>query len=83
MKLCVSYQVQCFEIRFFAKRQNVISKQMNPDAIKFISEIVKPWETLNQELSRPFSMNPEVNDYVTMAIGITVALKHFPESTKN
>lgn len=55
---------------------------MNQDAIKFISEIVKPWETLNQELSRPFSMNPEVNDFVTKAIGIAVALKHFPESTK-
>ncbi|MBP6310896.1 MAG: hypothetical protein KA408_01400 [Flavobacteriales bacterium] len=55
---------------------------MNQVVIKFISEIVKPWETLNQELSRPFSMNPEVNDYVTKAIAIAVALKHFPESTK-
>jgi hypothetical protein len=55
---------------------------MNQDTIKFISEIVKPWETLNQELSRPFSMNPDVNDFVTKAIGIAVALKHFPESTK-
>jgi len=55
---------------------------MNQDAIKFISEIVKPWETLNQELSKPFSMNPEINDYVTRAISIAVALKHFPESTK-
>lgn len=27
-------------------------------------------------------MNPEVNDYVTKAIAIAVALKHFPESTK-
>src|SRR4051794_18281744 len=55
---------------------------MNQDAIKFISEIVKPWETLNQELSRPFSMNPEINDFVTKAIAIAVAIKHFPESTK-
>jgi hypothetical protein len=55
---------------------------MNQDAIRFISEIVKPWETLNQELSRPFSMNPEVNDFVTKANGLAVAIKHLPESTQ-
>ena len=55
---------------------------MKQDAVRFISEIVKPWETLNQELSRPFSMNPEVNDFVTKAIGLSVAIKHLPESTQ-
>jgi hypothetical protein len=55
---------------------------MNQDAVRFISEIVKPWEMLNQELSRPFSMNPEVNDFVTKAIGLAVAIKHLPESTQ-
>jgi hypothetical protein len=55
---------------------------MNQDAIKLISEIVKPWVKLNQELSSPFSMNPEINDFVTKAISIAVAIKHFPESTK-
>ena len=55
---------------------------MNQDAIKFISEVVKPWETLNQELRKPFSINPEVNDFVTKAIAIAVAIKHFPESSK-
>jgi hypothetical protein len=55
---------------------------MNQDTIRFISEIVKPWETLNQELSKPFSMNPDVNDFVTKAIGLAVAIKHLPESTQ-
>lgn len=55
---------------------------MNQDAARFISEIVKPWETFNQELSRPFSMNPEINDFVTKAIGLAVAIKHLPESTQ-
>lgn len=55
---------------------------MNENALKFISEIIKPWETLNHGLSKPFSMNPEINDYVTKAIGIAVSIKHFPESTQ-
>lgn len=55
---------------------------MNQDTIRFISEIVKPWETLNQELSRPFSMNPEINDFVTKAINLAVTIKHLPESTQ-
>lgn len=56
--------------------------KMKQDAIRFISEIVKPWETLNQELSKPFSMNPEVNDFLTKAVGLAVAIKHLPESTQ-
>jgi len=55
---------------------------MNQDALKFISEIAKPWETLNQDLSKPFSMNPEINDFITKAIGLAVSIKHFPESTQ-
>lgn len=55
---------------------------MNEEALRFISEIVKPWETLNQELSRPFSMNTEINDFVTKATSLAIAIKHLPESTK-
>ncbi|MBL7965716.1 MAG: hypothetical protein JNK09_01880 [Prolixibacteraceae bacterium] len=55
---------------------------MNQDALRFISEIVKPWETLNQELSRPFSLNIEINDYITKSINLAVTIKHFPEATQ-
>ena len=55
---------------------------MNEDAIKFVSEIVKPWETLNQELSRPFSMNPGINDFITRANALALAIKHIPEAAK-
>ncbi|MDP3012844.1 MAG: hypothetical protein Q8M92_01290, partial [Candidatus Subteraquimicrobiales bacterium] len=54
----------------------------NQDALRFISEIVKPWETLNQELSRPFSLNSEINDYITKAINLAVTIKHLPEATQ-
>ena len=55
---------------------------MNQNAAKFISEIIKPWEVLNNELGKPFSMNPEVNDFITKAKNLTIAIKHYPESTK-
>jgi len=53
---------------------------MKEEAIKFISEIVKPWETLNRLLAAPFSMNPAINDFVTTASALTVAIKHLPEA---
>ena len=57
-------------------------KPTTEDAIKFISEIVKPWETLNKELGSPFSMNPEINDFVTTASALAVSIKHLPEATQ-
>ncbi|GEP52750.1 hypothetical protein FNO01nite_34220 [Flavobacterium noncentrifugens] len=53
---------------------------MKAEAIKFISEIVKPWETLNRQLSAAFSMNPAINDFITTANSLTVSIKHLPES---
>lgn len=53
---------------------------MKEEAIKFISEIVKPWETLNRQLSAAFSMNPAINDFITTANSLTVSIKHLPES---
>lgn len=53
---------------------------MKVEAIKFISEIVKPWETLNRQLATQFSMNPAINDFVTTASALTVAIKHLPEA---
>lgn len=53
---------------------------MKEEAIKFISEIVKPWETLNRQLAAPFSMNPAINDFVTTASALTLAIKHLPEA---
>lgn len=54
---------------------------MKNEAIKFISEVVKPWETLNRQLSAPFSMNPAINDFITTASALTLAIKHLPEAT--
>jgi hypothetical protein len=52
---------------------------MKEEAIKFISEIAKPWEVLNRQLAAPFSMNPAINDFVTAAGSLAVSIKHIPE----
>lgn len=53
---------------------------MKEESIKFISEIVKPWEILNGQLAAPFSMNPAINDFVTTANALAVSIKHIPEA---
>src|SRR5690606_10712896 len=53
---------------------------MKEEAIKFISEIIKPWEILNNKFSTPLSMNPAINDFITSANALTISIKHLPES---
>jgi len=53
---------------------------MDEREVRFISEIVKPWELLNADLSKPFSMNPTINDFTTRAQALAVSIKHFPEA---
>lgn len=53
---------------------------MREEAVKFISEIVKPWEILNNKFSTPLSMNPSINDFITSANALTISIKHLPES---
>lgn len=56
---------------------------MNDETIKFFSEIVKPWETLNKVLSIPFSMNQTSNDFITTAKSLAITIKHLPENSQN
>ncbi|UPZ14518.1 hypothetical protein [Flavobacterium humidisoli] len=53
---------------------------MKEEAIKFISEIVKPWEILNIKFSTALSMNPAINDFITSANALTISIKHLPEA---
>jgi hypothetical protein len=53
---------------------------MKEEAIKFISEIIKPWEELNIKFSTPLSMNPAINDFITSANALTITIKHMPEA---
>ncbi|MBE0393585.1 hypothetical protein [Flavobacterium sp. PL002] len=53
---------------------------MKEEAIKFITEIIKPWEELNIKFSTIVSMNPNINDFITSANGLTISIKHMPEN---
>jgi hypothetical protein len=55
---------------------------MDAKLIKYISEVIKPWEKLNNELSHPLALSPEINDFITIANGLAVSIKHFPEIYK-
>jgi hypothetical protein len=53
---------------------------MNENSIRFVAEIIKPWESLNVDLGKPFSMNPAINDFTTWAYALAVSIKHIPEA---
>lgn len=56
---------------------------MTQEKIKFINNVVKPWEILNKQLSFPFSVNTSVSDFTTNAANLSVSIKHFPENSYN
>lgn len=56
---------------------------MKDEALKFISEIVKPWENLNRLLLIPFSMNSTTNDFITTSKALAISIKHLPENSQN
>lgn len=56
--------------------------KMKEEAIKFITEIVKPWTILNIELSKPNSIHPEISDFTIRATSLAVSIKHIPEVCK-
>jgi hypothetical protein len=55
---------------------------MDNNAMRFVSEVVRPWELLNKELSKSFSLNPTINDYTTRAYALAVSIKHTPEANQ-
>jgi hypothetical protein len=54
---------------------------MTEDKVKFLNDVVKPWEILNKELSLPFSVNTSVSDFTNKAANLAVPIKHFPENS--
>ena len=54
---------------------------MTEEKIKFLNDIIKPWEILNRQLSIPFSVNTSISDFTNRASSLAVSIKHFPENT--
>ncbi len=56
---------------------------MTEEKIKFLNDIINPWEVLNRQLSIPFSVNTSVSDFTNKASSLAISIKHFPESNHN
>jgi len=56
---------------------------MTEEKIKFLNDIIKPWEVLNRQLTFPFSINTSISDFTNKASSLAVSIKHFPESVHN
>lgn len=56
---------------------------MTEEKIKFINDIIKPWEVLNRQLCIPFSINTYISDFTNKAFSLAVSIKHLPENTHN
>lgn len=52
---------------------------MTEEKIKFLNDIIRPWETLNRKLSFPFSINTSISDFTNNASSLAVSIKHLPE----
>ncbi len=48
--------------------------------LSFKSEIIMPWEDLNHEVSKHFSVSPQHSVFINAAHALAVALKHFSET---
>lgn len=48
--------------------------------LSFATEIIRPWEELNKELSKEYSVSPEYSVYINKAHALAVSLKHLAES---
>lgn len=50
-------------------------------AVQLLTDVVKPWDQLNQLLSRPFAYRPDFSDVTRNANALAVAIKHTTELT--
>lgn len=47
--------------------------------IKFLTNILKPWDELNELLSQPFAVQPDISDLTRQVESIAVSLSHYRE----
>lgn len=48
--------------------------------LKFVTDIIRPWERLNSELINQNSIDSTISEIITTAEDLSVKLSHFPES---
>src|SRR4051812_44661060 len=48
-------------------------------SLKFVTDIIKPWEFLNRELINQNSIDSNISDFISIAGDLAVKISHFPE----
>lgn len=48
-------------------------------ALRFVNDIIKPWDELNALLAKRYAFQPDLSDVTRMAAAIAVAIRHYPE----
>ena len=48
--------------------------------LKFVTDIIRPWEKLNLELINQNSIDKDISDIITIAGDLAVKISHFPET---
>lgn len=48
--------------------------------LKFATDIIRPWERLNQELVNQNSIDSDVSDFISEAVSLAIKLSHFAEA---
>lgn len=54
---------------------------MNKNQLKFLNDILKPWDELNNLLMNPYCVSPELSDITRHAESIAISLSHFAENS--
>lgn len=47
--------------------------------LKFINDVLKPWEDFNQILSQPFAVQPELSSFTHIVNTLSVSISHYNE----
>lgn len=55
---------------------------METQALRFINDIVKPWDELNQLLSLRLALQPDLSDVTRLAGSLAVAIRHQTDALK-
>jgi len=50
--------------------------------IKFINDILKPWDELNDLLAKPYVYEPGISDIIRMATNLAIAINHWCDLEK-
>ena len=49
--------------------------------LKFLNDVIKPWDDLNKNLIIPYAVEPETSNFTRLASALAISIKHQPEKS--